>query len=545
MADRNIRFLRKQLADGRLDRREFLRLATLLGLAAPTAYSLIGLADPFAGRAAAATPEGGVLRFAQRVHEMTTPHTFETGAQSNMGRQALEYLAVTGPDNITRPHLLEKWDVSEDLKIWTLFIRPDVRWRTGRKFNADDVIWNIKRVVDPKTGSSVLGLMSGYMLTTTNVDGTGQTVLWNEKAIEKVDDLTVRLNLKEPQIAVPEHFFHYPFVMMDPVEEGVFKPGANSTGPFIFESIVVGEKARFVANKDYWGEKKPKLEAIDFIDLGDDFSVAVNALIADQVDGIDGIPIWDVDRVTGEKHLVLYEASSSQTAVARMKPKGPFKDARIRKAMRLAIDQNQILQVAQKGLGTAAEHHHVAPGHPEYAKLPLMTRDVESAKRLLAEAGFPEGLQTKIDIRNDKWEVSVVLAMKEQWKEIGVDVEVNIMPGATYWDVWKDTDFGFTAWQHRSLGIMNLALAYRSGAPWNESGFSNPEFDKLLKEAEGTIVIEARRKIMAKIEALMQEEGPIVQPTWLNVITAMQKRVKGLVMHPAAVFNFNEMWIEA
>src|SRR5262245_40499519 len=108
--------------------------------------------------------------------------------------------------------------------------------------------------------------MSGYMLTTSKVNDVEETALWSDRAIEKSDDLTVRLNLKEPQTAVPEHLFHSPFVMLDPNEGGVFKPGSNSTGPFVFDSIALGEKATFVANKSYWGEKKPKLDAVEFID---------------------------------------------------------------------------------------------------------------------------------------------------------------------------------------------------------------------------------------------------------------------------------------
>ena len=121
-----------------------------------------------------------------------------------------DYLAVTGVDNVTRPGLVEKWEASPDLKTWTLRLRRDVKWHSGRQFTADDVVWNLKRVLDPKTGSSVLGLMKGFILEeyeTGEKDDKGNpkksTRLWDANAIQKVDDFTVRLNGRTPQLADP------------------------------------------------------------------------------------------------------------------------------------------------------------------------------------------------------------------------------------------------------------------------------------------------------------------------------------------------------
>ena len=159
--------LRQLLVDRRCDRREFLRTATLLGV---SAFAASGFADrvlgPEAGVALAqgAPRKGGSLRLAARVREIPSPHAMGNVPASNSARQTIEYLAWTGYDNVTRPMLLEKWTPSEDLKTWTLHVRKNVKWRKGRQFTADDVIWNIKSVLDPKTGSSVLGLMKGYIL---------------------------------------------------------------------------------------------------------------------------------------------------------------------------------------------------------------------------------------------------------------------------------------------------------------------------------------------------------------------------------------------
>ena len=216
--------LRQQLGCGRIDRREFLRTATLLGVAAGAAYAMAGLPAP--ARAQADLAKGGKIRIGMHVQEIKDPHTISWVEPSNVLRSTVQYLTVTDQNNITHGELLEKWDASEDLKTWTLTIQKQATWRSGRPFTADDAIWNIKRALDPKTGSSALGLMKGYMLeeyaTGEQKDGkpVKSTRLWSDKAIEKVDDKTFRLNCKAAQLAVPEHLFHYPFFMLDPAENG-------------------------------------------------------------------------------------------------------------------------------------------------------------------------------------------------------------------------------------------------------------------------------------------------------------------------------------
>jgi peptide/nickel transport system substrate-binding protein len=535
--------LEAQLVEGRIDRREFLRTATLLGLSATAAYGFVGrvLGEGMSAPAAAQMPKGGTLRIAMRVKEVDTPHTFDWAEKSNVVRQVCEYLTKTGTDNVTRPYLLERWEASEDLKTWTLPLRTGIKWHKGRDFTADDVIWNIKRVLDPSTGSSVLGLMKGYMM---NDDG---TALWDANAIEKVDDFTVRLNCRTAQLAVPEHFFHYPFLMLDPEEGGKFGPGSNGTGPFELAAHEVGKKSVLKARGEYWSGQRPYLDSIEFVDLGDDPASAMAALASHQVQGLFNAEAQLLGALKKLDFAQMYQAATAETGVIRGKvSEKPFNDARVRKALRLAIDSEKVLEVALLSLGLAGEHHHVCPIHPEYAKLPPMKRDVEAAKKLLTEAGYPDGLDLNIACPVEpQWQLISMQAMVEQWKEAGIRVNIATMPGAQYWDVWDKVPFGYTLWYHRPLGIMILGLAYRSGVPWNESGYANPEFDKLLTEAEGILDVDKRREVMAKLEQIMQEDGPIVQPLWRSVFTFYDKRVKGFQMHPSNYIFGNEMAIEA
>jgi peptide/nickel transport system substrate-binding protein len=542
----------REMADGTLDRRGFLRIATLLGLAAPAAYAMAGLPAP---ALAQATPKkGGIIRLSMRVQDLKSPHTYSWIEGANAARQVLDYLTFTGIDNITRPNLVAKWDASPDLKTWTMTLRNDVTWRKGRKFTADDAVWNIKRLLDAKTGSSTVGLLKGFILDefeTEEVDTkTGKkkksTKLWDANAIEKVDDFTFKLNGKTSNLGIPEALFHYPTLIMDPEENGEFKVGSNGTGAFEMVELEVGKRAVFVNHKKpHWGGGA-HIDRFEIIDNGEDPATQVGALASKQVDMVYQGAIATLPAVEQLPHIQVNSVDTAYTAVARVHSIKPFDDKRVRQALRLATDTEATLKAAHRGLGRPGDHHHVAPVHPEYANIGGSKRDVAKAKQLLADAGYPGGIDTEIAARPaPDWELLAVQAMVEQWKEAGIRVKINVMPSSQYWDNWTKVPFGFTTWAHRPLGTMVLGLAYRTGAAWNESNWSNAEFDKLITEAEGYLDVEKRRGLMAKIEQLMLDEGPVVVPLWRAVFNFTDKKIKGYKIHPSIYIEAKDMWIDA
>jgi peptide/nickel transport system substrate-binding protein len=190
------------------------------------------------------------------------------------------------------------------------------------------------------------------------------------------------------------------------------------------------------------------------------------------------------------------------------------------------------------------DDYHVAPVHPEHADLPPLKQDYAKAKRLLAEAGHPNGLKLRIDcVANPTWEQNTCKAIAEMVKPAGIDLEINIMPGGTYWDRWLSTPFGFTSWTHRALGVQVLNLAYRSGVAWNETSYNNPEFDKLLDEAGGLADVNERRKVMAKVQKVLQDDAVIAQTFWRSVFVARNTRVKNIYAQVAFEHHYNKAWL--
>lgn len=133
--------------------------------------------------------------------------------------------------------------------------------------------------------------------------------------------------------------------------------------------------------------------------------------------------------------------------------------------------------------------------------------------------------------------------LKEQVAEAGITIDINVMPSAQYWEVWTTAPFSLTSWTHRPLGIMVLSVAYRAGVPWNETGYNNPDFEKALDEAESTLDVEERRKVMERVEKILQDDCIMVQPFFRSVFTATTDKVKNFPAHPTRYHQFNNVWM--
>jgi peptide/nickel transport system substrate-binding protein len=561
---------RRQLAEGKSDRRDFLRNVTLLGVSAGAAYAMAGqiLGEAIVPPVAAAEGDpvqGGILRVSMVVQEMADPALFDWVEKSNQARHIVEYLTYTGPDNITRPYLAESWEPSDDLKTWVFKLRPGVTWNNGDAFTADDVVFNFKRWLDPKTGSSNIGLFSGlaeeYDTGEKNEDGTpkmGQRE--RPGAIEKVDDLTVKLNFSKAILSVPENLYNYPTAMLHRAFE---ENGSDlskwpvGTGPYELAEFAVGQKCILKRRElEYWGKDIPDpymfgpiyLDEIHYFDHGPASTAQLAAFASGQVDTIYEFDIASYAMAASIPNSMIYDAQTAQCGTMRMRTtEKPFDDLRVRRAIQICCDAAVYPELVYQGRGQEGEHHHVSPVHPEYFALTPLKRDVEQAKKLLAEAGHEGGLEVSIDCGNTNgpWQQQVCEIFQGQLAEAGIKLNINLMPAAQYWEIWDKTPFGITAWTHRPLGTMVLSLGYRSGVPWNESAFASKEFDQALDDAEALVDVEQRRAAMQKVEQVLQDAAVIVQPLWQPKFFVASNKVGGLKAHPTQYHQYHRVWVAA
>jgi len=547
-------------ARGRVDRRTFLRQASLLGVSVASAHAFLGamtgerMGNP--ARAATKDPSkmGGELRWSSPVREITDPHTFFTERQCNMTRHVVEHLTETDARNVTHPGLARSWEASDDLKTWTFHLREGVTWSNGDSFTADDVVYNIRRWMDLKTGSYNRTLFFSLLETveTGKTDEKGNPVTeqhFPDGAVEKIDDHTVRLNLRKADVAIPENFFNYPTAILHrrfDEQGGDFKANPVGTGPFALTMHEVGEAARLEKRDAPHWKGEPYIDALQYVDHGDDAMAAMAALASGQVHVISNLNPPQLPQIEAMDNLVIQSVDAASTGVARMRvDKEPFNDKRVRQAMAACLDHQTLLDLAHGGHGEIAENHHVAPIHPDYYALPDRQQDYERARQLLKDAGHGDGLTIEVAVGNTTgpWETSLMQAMREQMRPAGITLKINTMPSSNYWDIWKTVPFGFTTWLHRPLGTMVLNLAYRQGAAWNETAYSNPEFEAALDEANQYLDPNERKKKMEKVERILQDDAAIIQPLWRRVFSASSKRVKNFQRHPSNYHIVDDIWM--
>ncbi len=528
--------LAEQLRKGEIGRRDFLRTATLLGLSATAAYALAGkmTGAHFVPRAMAqAGKRGGNLRVSMFVKEITDPAIFDWSEKGNVARQFVDPIVRISPDNIATPHLAESWQASEDLKTWTFKLRQDIKWSNGDDFGADDIIFNFTRWIDPDTGSSNENRFSAL-----------------KEPPEKIDDHSVRFNLERPELAMPESMGDYPALIVHrrfSDEGGDLSKNPVGTGAFELVEFNVGERAVLRRRADQHWTGEVYLDQITYIDLGGDASAEINAFVSGQVDLSHLTSVEQVLAIRQIPGLNLNETATAQTGVVRMRlTEEPWGNAKLRQAVLAAIDNQRLLEIAYQGLGLPGEDHHVAPVHPAYADLPDKKQDYDLARRLLAEAGHANGIEFDVQcVDSPEWEQNTTIAIAEMLRPAGITANVNVLPGKTYWDRWDKWPFSLTSWTHRALATQVLNLGYRKGGVWNETAYANPEFDRLLDQAGGTVDVNERRKVMAKLEKLMQDDAIIIQPYWRSIFTTSTDKVRNYNVQPALEQHLNQVWLDA
>jgi peptide/nickel transport system substrate-binding protein len=434
------------------------------------------------------------------------------------------------PDNSVAPGLALEWEPNADSTVWQLKLRPDVVWHDGSPFTANDLIYTFRSWADEKHVAH----------------SNSANMLLDELAAP--DELTVELPLKSPNARIVDSFTGQNTVVIKDGTTDFTNP--VGTGPFVFESFTVGERSLATKNPNYWEEGKPYVDEWEDIAISDN-AARLNALLAGEVDMISQIEptAAKAQLETGEIQVIRAPSTAIQVILMAVDIP-PFDDPLVRQAFRLIPSRQGLIDRALLGFGSVVND---VPGKGLWnhaADLPPREQDLEQAKALLAQAG-KENLEVTLhtsEIVPGFVEAATLFA--EDAKGAGVTVNVKKEDPNAYFDTSKlytKLDFAQSFWTFSSLSLW-YEQSLLSDAVWNETHWRDPEYDKLIRDAQGATDEATALDLWHQVQEIQYNEGGYIVWTNVDVLDAAANNVQGIV--PSAWFNlggwnYRDVWLEA
>lgn len=470
--------------------------------------------------------KGGTLRVLATGGKATNldPQTNE-GTASDRPRWGAMYgkLLEMDQDGVPQPSMARSVESNADATEWTITLRDDIKLHSGRSYTSDDLIYSLKRIMDPKTGA--LGKDS-----LTFVDPEG---------ITKVDERTVKLKLKSPYGPVREALTTN-YMAMVPKDFDPKNP--DGTGPFKLEKHTPGQETTFVRFDDYWGQV-PYVDKLVITDVADSAAQA-NALRGGQAEIVDAVPPAEIKTIEGSTNMKILRSPSWQMFPIVMNvDKAPFNKPKVREALRLVVDREQMVDVALNGDGEIANDYASRTDACEQPDLPQRKQDIPRAKQLLAEAGESDLELELVTTNGSAGFAESAPVFAEQAKKAGVTVKVKTLSVDAYLEKYGQWDFAvdwiindYPGWVERTQ---------LPGGAYNNSHFDDDEYTKKAKAAFAIADDDERCEAYKELKEIEYERGASIVWGFSDRIHAYASTVHGLKPQIAGteLDHFNEVWI--
>jgi len=464
---------------------------------------------------------------------------------------------------VVKPGIAESWTISEDGKTVTFNLR-DSLWSDGSKLTAHDFEYSWKRAMDPETASEY-----SWIWEYTNVVG-AQDAAEGEGSLEDVgikalDDHTFQVRLTHPTeyfISLAA-FYHFMPVKQSSVEsgpEGIWASDpelAISNGPFKLTRYTINEGLRMEKNPNYWKADDVRLSAIEVAFI-DDLTTAYTAYQAGEFDFLSDVPPSEIPRLAAEDpEFYIFPLLGTYYYNFNLNL-DMWKDVRVRRALTLAIDREKIAEIQGKGSVPAAGFvpvgfvDHRGNDFAETAAnygIPTDGSGIGEAKRLLAEAGYPNGEgfpKFTIMYNTSEGHQQVAEMVQEMWKtNLGIETALENQEWAVFQDTRKEGDYEVArgGWLTDFMDPMGLLAIFQTDNAYNDPKYNNPDFDALVSKANGTIGAE-HFEALYEAERILMTELPIVPVYHYTEIYLSSPHVKNWTRSVLSALDFSGAYLE-
>lgn len=452
------------------------------------------------------------------------------------------------------PDIAERWEISEDRKTYTFYLRKEVKFHDGRPVTAQDFKYSIERVANPATRSPTAENYLG--------DIVGVKEKLNRKAsevsgVQVVDDYTLKITIDAPKsYFLAKLTFPTAYVVdKNNVERGgrTWTDKPNGTGPFKLKEYVRAQRIILAKNENYYGEIKPKVDEVHFILSG---GSAMTMYENGDLESV-YVTIADIERVSDpnsplNKQLYVGPALTTGFIVFNTR-KPPFDDPKVRQAFAHAMDRQRVVDVVYRKMPIVAKTI-LPPGMPGYSEpAKPITYDPAKAKQLLAESKYagklPDITWTTIGGGGSAAQsVQVIVGMLRE--NLGVRISIQQTDDASFFNTIDDPatnpyqmfDVG---WQADYVDPQNfLDILFRSTSMQNWSGYSNPQVDKLLDQAAVESNNDVRFRLYHQVEQMILEDAPVIPLSHSREYWLTKPYVKGMIYPPIIIPRLKYVSIE-